>query len=162
MFLDTKEMALTDDQAEHLKNKFAFLGDAGNASTAGVPPFSSDGIQSVHLGVPPPKDNVSSGASPSTHARNTGRGKKCLASSPAKQNTDTTASGSKAGNAFTAGVPPASSEEAQASHPVVPASKDNASADVSSSAQASSTRHGRKRLASEPTKTECEHCSLGQ
>ena len=73
MFLHAKGMALTDDQAEHLKNTFALLGDAGNASTAGVPPFSSDGVQSVHLGVPPPKDNVSSCALPSTHARNTGR-----------------------------------------------------------------------------------------
>ena len=51
-----------------------------------------------------------------------------------------------------AGVPPASSEEAQASHPVVPASEDNASAVVSSSSQGFSTRHGKKWLASEPNK----------
>ena len=75
MFSHKKRMALTDDQAEHLKNKFALLGDAGNASTAGVPPFSSEGFQSVHLGVPPPEEHVCSGAPPSTHARNTGRGR---------------------------------------------------------------------------------------
>ena len=71
-FLQKKGMALTGDQAEQLKNRFALLGDAGNASTVGAPPFSSDGFQSVHLGVPPPKDNVSFGASPSTHFHNHG------------------------------------------------------------------------------------------
>ena len=76
MFSHKTGMALTGEQAEHLDNYFALLRDAGNASTAGAPPFSSDGVQSVHLGVPPPEDHVSSGASPSTHARNTGRGRK--------------------------------------------------------------------------------------
>ena len=42
MFLCKTAAAFTQEQAEHLKQTFALLGAVSNASTAGVPPPSSD------------------------------------------------------------------------------------------------------------------------
>ena len=88
------------------------LGDEGNASTAGVPPPSSDGAKALshavqtreaqreepepsRSGVTPPTDNASAAASSSTQNSKTRRGTKWLASGTNTQNIDATAPSGK-------------------------------------------------------------------